>query len=139
MPVSVGLNGFGRIGRYLLRLLADDPDVRITAINARADNASLAHLFRYDSVHRTFAGTVEANEALGFDADLRDYGEGAQILADLGLRRMSLLTNNPRKIIGLEGYGLEVSERVPLEIAPNPHNERYLKTKSCKLGHYLHV
>ena len=63
MPVSVGLNGFGRIGRYLLRLLADDPDVRITAINARADNASLAHLFRYDSVHRTFAGTVEANEA----------------------------------------------------------------------------
>ena len=62
MPVSVGLNGFGRIGRYLLRLLADDPDVRITAINARADNASLAHLFRYDSVHRTFAGTVEAND-----------------------------------------------------------------------------
>ena len=62
MPVKIGLNGFGRIGRYLLRLLANDPEIRITAINARADNASLAHLFRYDSVHRTFAGTVEANE-----------------------------------------------------------------------------
>lgn len=83
--------------------------------------------------------TVEANEALGFDADLRDYGVGAQILADLGLRRIRLLTNNPRKIIGLEGYGLEVSQRVALEISPNPYNERYLKTKSCKLGHYLHV
>ena len=64
---------------------------------------------------------------------------GAQILADLGLRRIRLLTNNPRKIIGLEGYGLEVSQRVALEISPNPYNERYLKTKFCKLGHYLHV
>ena len=63
MPVKIGLNGFGRIGRYLLRLLANDPEIRISVINARADNASLAHLFRYDSVHRTFPGTVEANEA----------------------------------------------------------------------------
>ena len=62
MPVQIGLNGFGRIGRYLLRLLADDPELAVTAVNARADNASLAHLFRYDSVHRTFAGTVEPNE-----------------------------------------------------------------------------
>ena len=138
MPVSVGLNGFGRIGRYLLRLLADDPDVRITAINARADNASLAHLFRYDSVHRTFAGTVEANEALGFAADLRDYGIGAQILLDLGVKNIRLITNNPKKVVGLQGYGLEIVERVPLIIPPNKFNERYLDTKETKMGHFLH-
>ncbi len=81
--------------------------------------------------------TVEANEALGFAADLRDYGIGAQILVDLGLRRIRLLTNNPRKIIGLEGYGLEVVERAPLTIQPNEVNKKYLKTKKEKLGHLL--
>ena len=83
--------------------------------------------------------TVEANVALGFAPDLRDYGVGAQILADLGLHRFRLLTNNPGKIVGLEGYGLEVAERVPLEIESNPHNERYLKTKCSKMGHVLHL
>lgn len=83
--------------------------------------------------------TVEANVALGFAPDLRDYGVGAQILVDMGLRRFRLLTNNPGKIIGLEGYGLEVSERVPLEVESNPHNERYLKTKCSKMGHVLHL
>ena len=83
--------------------------------------------------------TVEANIALGFAPDLRDYGVGAQILADLGLHRFRLLTNNPGKIVGLEGYGLEVAERVPLEIESNPHNERYLKTKCSKMGHVLHL
>ncbi|MHB2154633.1 bifunctional 3,4-dihydroxy-2-butanone-4-phosphate synthase/GTP cyclohydrolase II [Calditrichota bacterium GD2] len=79
--------------------------------------------------------TVEANEALGFKPDLRDYGIGAQILKDLGLRKIRLMTNNPKKIVGLKGYDLEVVERVPLEICPNEVNEFYLKTKRDKLGH----
>jgi 3,4-dihydroxy 2-butanone 4-phosphate synthase/GTP cyclohydrolase II len=83
------------------------------------------------------ADTVEANEALGFKADLRDYGIGAQILRDLGVRKMRLMTNNPKKIIGLEGYGMKVVERVPLEVPPNRENRNYLKTKCLKLGHIL--
>ncbi len=81
--------------------------------------------------------TVEANEKLGFESDLRTYGIGAQILADLGLHKIRLLTNNPRKIVGLKGYSLEVTERIPLEIEPNEINKLYLKTKQKKLGHLL--
>jgi 3,4-dihydroxy 2-butanone 4-phosphate synthase/GTP cyclohydrolase II len=81
--------------------------------------------------------TVEANEKLGFDADLRDYGIGAQILADLGVRKMRLMTNNPKKIIGLEGYGLTVEERVPIEVPPKPENINYMRTKCLKMGHNL--
>ncbi len=83
--------------------------------------------------------TVEANEALGHKVDLRDYGIGAQILVDLGIKRIRLLTNNPRKIVGLEGYGLKVTERVPLEITPNAQNYKYLKTKKDKLGHHINI
>ncbi|MDR2592257.1 MAG: bifunctional 3,4-dihydroxy-2-butanone-4-phosphate synthase/GTP cyclohydrolase II [Chitinispirillales bacterium] len=79
--------------------------------------------------------TVEANEHLGFAPDLRDYGIGAQILVDLGIRKLRLMTNNPRKIVGLEGYGLEVTERVPIEINPGSENRKYLNTKKQKLGH----
>jgi 3,4-dihydroxy 2-butanone 4-phosphate synthase / GTP cyclohydrolase II len=81
--------------------------------------------------------TVEANEDLGFKADLRDYGIGAQILRDLGVRKMILLTNNPKKVIGLKGYGLEIVKRIQIEIPANSVNERYLKTKRDKLGHLL--
>jgi 3,4-dihydroxy 2-butanone 4-phosphate synthase/GTP cyclohydrolase II len=81
--------------------------------------------------------TVEANEKLGFKADLRDYGIGAQILVDLGVKKMRLMTNNPKKIVGLEGYGLEVVERVPIEIEPNEINQKYLETKRDKLGHLI--
>ncbi|MFC2018883.1 bifunctional 3,4-dihydroxy-2-butanone-4-phosphate synthase/GTP cyclohydrolase II [Chloroflexota bacterium] len=83
--------------------------------------------------------TVEANISLGFPVDLRDYGIGAQILADLGLHEIRLLTNNPKKVVGLEAYGLKVVETVPIIVPPNPHNRRYLKTKRDKMGHLLDV
>ncbi|RMD53531.1 MAG: bifunctional 3,4-dihydroxy-2-butanone-4-phosphate synthase/GTP cyclohydrolase II [Nitrospirae bacterium] len=82
--------------------------------------------------------TVEANEQLGFKADLRDYGIGAQILVDLGVKKIRLLTNNPRKIVGLEGYGLKIVERIPIEVPPHEKNIKYLETKKKKLGHILH-
>lgn len=89
------------------------------------------------NLQRKGKDTVEANNALGFDADLREYGIGAQILADLGLKEIHLLTNNPRKVVGLEGYGLKITKRVPLETRPHRSNKKYLKTKKKKLGHIL--
>jgi 3,4-dihydroxy 2-butanone 4-phosphate synthase/GTP cyclohydrolase II len=83
------------------------------------------------------ADTVEANEQLGFKADLRDYGVGAQMMLDLNIHKLRLITNNPKKVIGLEGYGLEIVERVSIEIPACEHNEKYLKTKADKLGHML--
>jgi 3,4-dihydroxy 2-butanone 4-phosphate synthase/GTP cyclohydrolase II len=85
------------------------------------------------------ADTVEANHKLGFKADLRDYGMGAQMLFMLGVRRMRLMTNNPRKIVGVQGHGLEVVERIPLEIQINPGNKKYMQTKKHKLGHILNI
>ena len=81
--------------------------------------------------------TVEANQKLGYGMDLREYGLGAQILVDLGLKTIRLLTNNPKKLVGLVGYGLKVAEQVPIRVKPNPHNAKYLKTKQQKMGHLL--
>lgn len=81
--------------------------------------------------------TIEANEKLGFGSDLRDYGMGAQILHDLGIRKIRLLTNNPKKVVGLEGYGLEIVEQLPISLPSNPHNEKYLETKRTRMGHTL--
>ena len=80
--------------------------------------------------------TVEANLQLGFEMDSRDYGIGAQILSDLGVSKIQFITNNPKKRVGLMGYGLEIVDNIPIEIAPNPHNEKYLKTKRDKIGHH---
>jgi len=88
-------------------------------------------------LQETGLDTVQANLKLGYGMDLREYGIGAQILVDLGLKRIRLLTNNPKKIVGLEGYGLEISEQVPIRIKANPHNAKYLKTKKEKLGHLI--
>lgn len=93
----------------------------------------------YKLQHEHSLDTVEANRVLGFPDDLRDYGIGAQILYDLGVRKMRLMTNNPKKIVGLSGYGLEVVERIPIEIQPNDINKKYLLTKKEKLGHILHI
>lgn len=99
--------------------------------------ANKIHAYRLQD--RKGLDTVQANVALGFPPDLRDYGIGAQILSDLGLSTIRLLTNNPRKIIGIEGYGLRVVKRVPLETDPTSRNKKYLATKKRKLGHYLHL
>ena len=97
----------------------------------------LANKIKAYSLQDEGLDTVEANEALGFEPDLRDYGIGAQILSDLGLHTLRLITNNPKKVIGLEGYGLKINERIPLEIEPNEENEFYLKIKKDKMGHLL--
>lgn len=97
----------------------------------------LANKIRAYKLQQEGLDTVEANERLGFPGDLRDYGMGAQILHDLGVRKIRLMTNNPKKVVGLEGHDLEITEQVPIRSAPNPHNERYLQTKRDKLGHSL--
>lgn len=99
----------------------------------------LANKLKAYKLQEQGADTVEANEALGFKADLRDYGLGAQILHDLGIRKMRLMTNNPRKIVGLESFGLEIVDRVPIEVPSNVKNAHYLQTKRSKLGHLLNL
>jgi 3,4-dihydroxy 2-butanone 4-phosphate synthase/GTP cyclohydrolase II len=106
-------------------------------LNQEGRGIGLANKIRAYELQDQGLDTVEANERLGFKADQRDYGIGAQILSDLGVKTMRLLTNNPRKFVGLQGYGLSVSEAVPLEIPANDSTRRYLKTKKDKLGHKL--
>jgi 3,4-dihydroxy 2-butanone 4-phosphate synthase/GTP cyclohydrolase II len=106
-------------------------------LNQEGRGIGLANKIRAYELQDQGLDTVEANERLGFKADQRDYGIGAQILGDLGVRTMRLLTNNPRKFVGLEGYGLAVIESLPLEIPVSDTTRRYLKTKKEKLGHKL--
>ncbi len=109
----------------------------ILYINQEGRGIGLGNKLKAYALQDRGLDTVEANLALGFGPDLRDYGIGAQILVDLGLADLRLLTNNPRKIVGLEGYGLRVVERIPIEIPPRPENAKYLDTKREKLGHLL--
>jgi 3,4-dihydroxy 2-butanone 4-phosphate synthase/GTP cyclohydrolase II len=123
--------------RRALRLISQRGNGVLLYMRQEGRGIGLANKLRAYALQDAGSDTVEANHELGYPADLRDYGIGAQILVDLGVRKMRLLTNNPRKVIGLEGYGLKIIERVPLEIEPNSINRRYLETKRDKLHHLL--
>jgi 3,4-dihydroxy 2-butanone 4-phosphate synthase/GTP cyclohydrolase II len=122
-----------------MKMIGNEKKGAILYMNQEGRGIGLVDKIRAYHLQDKGMDTVEANEALGHAADLRDYGIGAQILVDLGIRNLKLITNNPRKIVGLEGYGLRVVERVAVEIEPNPENYNYLKTKKLKLGHDLNI
>jgi len=119
-----------------LKAIADAGRGVLVYLRQEGRGIGLLNKLRAYALQDLGADTVEANEQLGFAADLRDYGVGAQILHELGVRRLRLLTNNPRKVVALEGFGMEVVERVPLHAGENPYNEAYLATKRAKLGHF---
>jgi 3,4-dihydroxy 2-butanone 4-phosphate synthase/GTP cyclohydrolase II len=129
----------GKQLKKAMRLIESQGKGVILYMNQEGRGIGLVDKIRAYGLQDQGLDTVEANEALGYQPDLRDYGIGAQILVDLGLKNIRLLTNNPRKIVGLEGYGLQVVERLPLETEPQPLNYKYLKTKKEKLGHDLKI
>ncbi len=118
-----------------MRMIGEEGRGAILYLHQEGRGIGLVNKLRAYALQDEGRDTVEANEELGFQADLRDYGIGAQILVDLGIRKLRLMTNNPKKIVGIEGYGLEVVERVPIVVPVHPENERYLSTKRDKLGH----
>ena len=123
--------------RRALQLISENGNGVLLYMRQEGRGIGLANKLRAYALQDGGSDTVEANHRLGYPADLRDYGIGAQILVDLGIKQIRLLTNNPRKVIGLEGYGLEIAERVPLEVEPNNVNRRYLETKRDKMQHLL--
>jgi 3,4-dihydroxy 2-butanone 4-phosphate synthase/GTP cyclohydrolase II len=129
----------GRQLNEAMKIIEKEKKGVILYMNQEGRGIGLVDKIKAYSLQDKGLDTVQANEALGHRPDLRDYGIGAQILVDLGVKFIRLLTNNPRKIVGLEGYGLRVIERVPLEIEPNPLNYLYLKAKKEKLGHDLNI
>ncbi len=129
----------GRQLKKALEMIAGEKKGVLLYMRQEGRGIGLANKLKAYALQDKGLDTVEANMALGFKPDLRDYGIGAQILTDLGVRNIRLVTNNPTKIIGLEGYGLRVIERIPLQTSLNKINEKYLKTKKYKLGHYLEV
>ncbi len=118
-----------------LKMIADRGRGVLVYLRQEGRGIGLLNKIKAYALQDEGSDTVEANEQLGFAPDLRDYGVGAQMLHDLGVERLELLTNNPRKVVALEGYGIEISGRVPLHVGENPYNERYLATKVEKLGH----
>ena len=120
-----------------MRQVAEEKQGVIVYMRQEGRGIGLAPKIKAYKLQEQGLDTIEANRKLGYPMDLREYGLGAQILCDLGLKTIRLLTNNPKKIVGLEGYGLEIVEQVPIRIKPNPHNEKYLRVKREKLGHLI--
>jgi 3,4-dihydroxy 2-butanone 4-phosphate synthase/GTP cyclohydrolase II len=122
---------------YALRKIEEEGRGALLYMRQEGRGIGLANKIQAYKLQDEGKDTVEANEALGFKPDLRDYGFGAQMLLDLGIKNIRLMTNNPRKVVGLQGYGLEIAERIPIIMNVKPENKKYLKTKEKKLGHYL--
>lgn len=122
-----------------LQRITDEGRGALIYLEQEGRGIGLLNKIRAYELQEQGADTVQANEMLGFKPDLRDYGIGAQVMTDLGLKKIRYMTNNPKKVAGLDGYGLEIVESVPLSVAPNPHNRRYLQTKAEKMGHTLTI
>lgn len=120
-----------------MKQIADEGQGVVVYMRQEGRGIGLAPKIQAYKLQENGLDTVDANLKLGYPMDLREYGLGAQILVDLGLKTIRLLTNNPKKVVGLEGYGLEITEQVPIRVKPNPHNKKYLETKKTKLGHLI--